>query len=60
MRLGDRQAGAKIEVTPEMRDAGARELVALLDGLVSEMTPFSNGKIVTAVFCSMVEASRKR
>lgn len=54
------QAGGQIEVTEKMKIAGVLEMLAWLGDVVPETTPFSNGRIVAAVFSSMVEASEAR
>jgi hypothetical protein len=41
-----------------MIDAGVRELLSWLGDLVPETTPFSNGKIVSAVYATMAAAER--
>lgn len=57
MLQDERQAGAKIEITAEMIDAGVRELLSLLDCVVSESPRFLNEHIAISVYASMVEAS---
>jgi hypothetical protein len=58
MSTQGRKPATEIEITPAMIDAGVRELLSWLDGVVPEMTPFSTGKIVSAVYATMADHAR--
>lgn len=60
MLQDDRQAGAEIEITPEMIDAGSRNVLFWLDDAEPVILRSLSEQIAISVFETMAEASRSK